>query len=152
LIFGVRYRGRRKTKQKHNTICLGHHHRQTNTYKTLIFPIRFHRLFSSLHYEWFNIIRYLPEHLSSSIVCSVLQVIVCLFVFCLDIVSPSSIYGFLLPFGYLQNITIHMLQVDKIILSDTKGQCSNPKKSRNRIDFSKHSCIPHLLRYQQEDI
>ena len=94
----------------------------------------------------------LPEHLSSSIVCSVLQVIVCLFVFCLDIVSPSSIYGFLLPFGYLQNITIHMLQVDKIILSDTKGQCSNPKKSRNRIDFSKHSCIPHLLRYQQEDI
>ena len=23
--------GRRKTKQKHNTICIGHHYKQTNT-------------------------------------------------------------------------------------------------------------------------
>jgi hypothetical protein len=25
------YTGRRKTKEEHNTICIGHHHKQTNT-------------------------------------------------------------------------------------------------------------------------
>ena len=27
----IRYTRRRKTKQKHNTICVGHHYTQTNT-------------------------------------------------------------------------------------------------------------------------
>jgi len=27
----IAYTKRRKTKQKHNTICDGHHHKQTNT-------------------------------------------------------------------------------------------------------------------------
>ena len=27
----IGYTRRRKTKQKHNTICVGHHHTQTNT-------------------------------------------------------------------------------------------------------------------------
>jgi hypothetical protein len=27
----IRYTRRRKTKQKHNTICVGHHNTQTNT-------------------------------------------------------------------------------------------------------------------------
>ena len=28
----MRYTKRRKTKQKHNTICVGYHYEQTNTY------------------------------------------------------------------------------------------------------------------------
>ena len=28
------YTRRRKSKQKHNTICVGHHYRQTNTHNT----------------------------------------------------------------------------------------------------------------------
>jgi len=30
----TRYTRRRKTKQKHNTICVGHHYAQANTNKT----------------------------------------------------------------------------------------------------------------------
>ena len=30
------YTRQRKTKQKHNTICLGHHHAQTNTNDVLL--------------------------------------------------------------------------------------------------------------------
>jgi hypothetical protein len=28
----IGYTRRRQTKQKHNTLCVGHHYRQTNTY------------------------------------------------------------------------------------------------------------------------
>ena len=30
-IGNIRYTRQRQTKQKHNTICVGHHHTQTNT-------------------------------------------------------------------------------------------------------------------------
>jgi hypothetical protein len=31
--WGTQETGRRQTKQKHNTICVGHHYTQTNTHK-----------------------------------------------------------------------------------------------------------------------
>jgi hypothetical protein len=39
--YGTQSRRRRKTKQKHNTICVGHHYAQTNTHdvNSLLFMV-----------------------------------------------------------------------------------------------------------------
>ena len=66
--YGTQSRRRRKTKQKHNIICVGHHHAQANTNnvnKTWAEPF-----YKQLDYDWFFIISacgktyYIADHTS----------------------------------------------------------------------------------------